>query len=491
MTLTTRPTARRTVRRGVWIALAVAGAACAADALPDHVGDAAAVDRIFAELDRSDGPGAAVLAVRDGAVVYRNGFGMADLEQGTPIEPTTVFDIASVSKQFAGIAIASLVEAGAVDLHEDIRTYLPEMPDFGATITVEHLVHHTSGLRDWPGTLAVAGWRMDDVISFEQILGMARTQEDLNFEPGAEYSYSNTGYNLLAEIVARVSGVPFRAWTETNVFDPLGMHDTHFQDDHTEVVAKRAHGYQRAGAGWANVPNGLTALGSSSLHSSVEDLAKWTANFDDPAVGGPDVVALMRRRGVLNDGEEIAYAFGQSRGNYRGRETWSHTGSWAGYRTVLLRVPEERFGVVILSNLGSYDPTPPAYRVTDMLLGDRLGPEDTAGEGRPAAPEASDPALPEAPPPAALEAYVGAYHSAELDATYRIEVRDGSLVALHRRHGTIALSPRGADEFAGSAWFIPRLDFDRSEVGDVTGFRISQGRSRNLRFERTPGTGGR
>ena len=144
------------------------------------------VDELFAEIDRTDSPGAAVLVVQDGEVMYRKGFGQANLEHGIPITPSTVFDIASMSKQFAGMSIAVLAEQGRINLEDDVRTYLPDLPDFGQTVTLDHLVHHTSGIRDWPGTLAVAGWRMDDVISFEQILTMARNQQDLNFTPGAD-----------------------------------------------------------------------------------------------------------------------------------------------------------------------------------------------------------------------------------------------------------------------------------------------------------------
>ena len=156
------------------------------------------VDSLFAEYDRSDSPGWAVLIVKDGEVMLRRGYGMANLEHQIPITPSTVFDIASVSKQFAGMAISMLVERGIIALDDDVRDYIPELPDFGHTITIRHLVHHISGMRDWPGTLAVAGWRMDDVISFDQILTLAYNQQDLNFEPGAEYSYSNTGFNILA-----------------------------------------------------------------------------------------------------------------------------------------------------------------------------------------------------------------------------------------------------------------------------------------------------
>ena len=451
----------------------------------------ARIDALFAELDRDDGPGAAVLVVRDGEVMYRKGFGRADLEHDVPIGPSTVFDIASVSKQFAGMAVAMLVESGRIRLEDDIRAHLPEMPAFGTTVTVDHLVHHTSGIRDWPGTLAVAGWRMDDVISFEQILTMARNQRDLNFTPGAEYSYSNTGYNLLAELVERISGESFRAWTDAEIFEPLGMSDTHFHDDHTEIVPNRAQGYAPTADGWQTVPNGLTALGSSSLYTTVDDLGRWMLNFDDPRVGGQSVIERMEQQGVLLDGARIPYAFGQSVGDHRGLETWGHTGSWAGFRTALLRFPEQRFGVVILSNAADYDPWPVAHAVADVFLEDVLGeaPADSEPE---AASGTSEPARPTpAPARPALTDYVGEFHSRELDTSWWLAIRDGRLVAHHRRHGDVALTPVGRDAFASDQWFLPSLEFDRDDRGDVLGLRITQGRSRNMRFEvREPPSGG-
>jgi CubicO group peptidase (beta-lactamase class C family) len=212
-------------------------------------------------------------------------------------------------------------------------------------------VHHTSGLRDWPGTLALAGWRFDDVISFDQILAFAYRQRSLNFAPGAEYTYSNTGYNLLAEMVRRVTGQSFRQWTDEQLFRPLGMTDSHFQDDHTRVVPNRASGYARAPDGtWRAIPNNLTALGSSSLFSTVDDLAKWVLNFEDAKVGGSAAMARTRTRGVLNDGTSIPYAFGISHGEYRGLANVNHSGGWAQFSTFVLHFPRQRFGVVVLAN---------------------------------------------------------------------------------------------------------------------------------------------
>lgn len=361
------------------------------------------IDALFAEIDRPDSPGASVLVIRNGVVLHRKGYGSANLEHQIPITPESVFDVASVSKQFAGMAISMLVEDGVVKLDDNVRDYIPELPDFGEPISVRHLVHHTSGLRDWPGTLAIAGWQMDDVISFDQILTMAYHQQALNFDPGERYLYSNTGYNLLAELVARATGQTFRKWTHENLFVPLGMHNTHFQDDHTELIPRKVYGYQGNEGGYGAVANGLTALGSSSLFSTIDDLGKWVANFDDHAIGGTAVIERMRTRGVLNSGDTISYAYGLSIGRYRGQQTVSHTGSWAGFRTILLHFPEQRLGIVLLGNASSFNPSRLAYQVANLYLADVL----TTTEEQ----NAEEPGPEDAVPvdAATLDAYVGTY----------------------------------------------------------------------------------
>lgn len=420
-------------------------------------GPGARVDALFAEWDRLDSPGAAVAVVRNGSVLYRNGYGAANLEHRVPITPATVFDIASVSKQFAGMAVAMLVGQGAISLDDDVRTYLPEVPRFGGrTITVDHLVHHTSGLRDWPGTLAVGGWRMDDVIAFDQILTMAWHQDDLNFDPGAEYLYSNTGYNLLAELVRRVTGQSFRAWTDANIFHPLGMTRTHFHDDHTEVVRNRAYAYSHVDGAYRALPNGLTALGSSSLFSTVDDLARWIMNFDTPVVGGHAAVDRLRQRGVLNGGDTIAYAFGVSIGDYRGATTVSHSGSWAGFRTFLVHFPALRFGVVVLANLASFDPAAKAYAVADIYLGRDLEPRpDRAASGRETVPVA----------PAVLDAYVGTYR---LGPGWLVTItrEGGALMTQATAEDRFPTTPRSATEFYVEAYGAS-IHFRRGDGGAV------------------------
>jgi CubicO group peptidase (beta-lactamase class C family) len=347
-------------------------------------GDARAhlVAGLFAALDRSESPGAAVAVVRNGEVLLTEGYGLASLEHRVPITSTTVFDLASLSKQFTGLAIAMLVEDGRIRLDDDIRHYIPEVPDFGHTITIGHLVHHTSGLRDWPGTLALGGMRFDDVISFDQILRMVYNQQDLNFEPGSEYVYSNTGYNLMAELVSRVTGRTFRDWMDEHVFRPLGMTRTHFHDDHTEVVPNRAFGYSLMRDGSHRyTPNNLTAIGSSSLFSTVDDLARWLINLDRPVVGGRSTMALVHTRGRLNDGTMIEYAFGLSHGVYRGLPTVAHSGGWASFQTYLVHFPEQGFGAVVLANGTAVNPARTAYAIADIYLADELDPWEMPGPG--------------------------------------------------------------------------------------------------------------
>ena len=442
----------------------------------------AKVDQLFAEWDNPDSPGAALAVTRDGEIIYKRGYGMANLEYDIPITPTTIFDIASVSKQFAAFAITTLSHDGKLSLDDDIRTYLPDVPDFGDTITIRHLLHHTSGLRDWVQSLVIAGVAMEDVISFKHILKMARHQKALNFEPGTAYSYSNTGYNLLAEIVERVTGDSFREWTDANIFKPLAMTDTHFHDDHQMILKNRAYSYQAVeNGGFKHAVNNTTALGSSSLYSTVEDLAKWILNFDDTQIGEQTVIEQMHQRGVLNNGEQISYAFGLNIGEYRRLETVGHSGSWRGFRSHLMRFPDQKFGVVILCNLDTFNPLRLAEKVADLYLADARAPKEISEPEKtvePAENTKSEPLAPEQ-----LTEFEGDYYTEELDTTYSIRVQGNQLVAQHIRHDDILLTYTDG-HFHGDSWFFPEVRFIQDDTGHVTGFKLTGDRVRNLHFEK-------
>ena len=397
------------------------------------------VDSLFAQYSQGVQPGLALAVVRDGKVVLTKGYGYADLEHRVPITPSTVFDVASVSKQFTGLAIAMLVTEGRIKLADDIRTHIPELAKLDHVVTIDHLLHHTSGYRDWPGSLSLAGWRFDDVISFDQILRMAYNQHSLNFVPGAEYTYSNTGYNLLAETIARVTHESFRHWTDTHLFQPLGMTSSHFLDDHRDLVPNRAYGYARQQGGrWANVTDNLTALGSSSLYSTVEDMAKWVMNFDDPKVGGAAAMTLTRTRGRLNDGSTIPYAFGVSHGDYRGQPTISHSGGWASFSTYVLHFPQQHFGVIVFANGAAVNPGRAAFNIADIYLGNALGPAP-----RPNA-LASGQTVTVAP--ATLDRYAGLYR---LGPGWYVRItRAGTTLSTHAtREMPVAMSARSDTSF--------------------------------------------
>ncbi len=443
----------------------------------------AKVDQLFGEWNHPDSPGAALAVTRDGEIIYKQGYGTANLEYDIPITTTTIFDIASVSKQFAAFAIVTLSHEGKFSLDDDIRTYLLDLPDFGHTITIRHLLHHTSGLRDWVQSLVIAGVGMEDVISFRHILKMTRHQNALNFEPGSEFLYSNTGYNLLAEIVETVTGDSFREWTDTNIFKPLAMTDSHFHDDHQMILKNRADSYQAAeNGGFKHAVNNTTALGSSSLYSTVEDLTKWILNFDTAPIGGRVILEQMHKRGALNNGEQIDYAFGLNIGEYRGLQTVGHSGSWRGFRSHLMRFPDQRFGVVILCNLDTFNPLRLAEQVADLYLADVLAPVE-ASEPSKEVEFVEDP-KPESLVPEQLREFEGDYYAKELDTTYTISVRGDQLVAQHIRHDDILLT-YAEDYFLADAWFFPEVRFTRDETGRVIGFRLTGNRVRNLYFEKT------
>jgi CubicO group peptidase (beta-lactamase class C family) len=362
----------------------------------------AKVDQLFAQWNKPDTPGASLIVMKDGVVIYKRGYGTANLEYDIPITPSTIFHVASVSKQFTAFAITMLASQEKLSLDDDIRKYLPEVPEFGKKITIRHLLHHTSGLRDQWELLAMAGWRLDDVITKEHILKMIRNEKELNFEPGQEHLYCNTGYTLLAVIVERVTGQTFRQYTEAAIFKPLGMTNTHFHDDHEMIVKNRAYSYAPiASGGFKLSALNYANVGATSLFTTVEDLAKWIQNFDDAKVGGAAVIQQMQEQGKLNNGETISYAFGLVIGKYRGLKTVSHSGGDAGYRSNILRFPDERFAVAILSNLGSSNPGRLCQQVADIYLADKFAPQDP----KPKAPERTAVKI----DPAVYDGYVGKY----------------------------------------------------------------------------------
>jgi CubicO group peptidase (beta-lactamase class C family) len=397
----------------------------------------AKIDEVFARFDKPESPGCALAVIRDGRIVYERGYGMSNLEHGIPISPSSIFHVASISKEFTAMAIVLLAQQGKLSLDDDVRKYVPEIPDFGERITIRHLIHHTSGLRDQWSLLEMAGWREDDVITEGDILDLVSRQKALNFKPGEEHVYSNTGYTLLAIIVKRVSGQSLREFADANIFQPLGMTRTHFHDDHSMIVKDRTSAYQpRPGGGLKISIPVFDTYGATSLFTTVEDMAKWDQNFVDKKVGGEAGIEQMLSVGVLNNGKKLTYAFGLSLGEYKGLKTVGHGGSDAGYRADFVRFPDQRFSVVCLCNVSNSNPSMLSRRVAEIYLADQL--KLAAPPAKPAQPAASGTATSPAGPATApavtlteqeLASKAGVYTEVKSKTPVRLEMKDGKLFA--------------------------------------------------------------
>ncbi len=541
-------------------------------ALPAAMG--ARIDSVFAGYAQPTSPGCAVGVARDGSLLFAKGYGASDLQHGVPITPGSVFHVASVSKQFAAFSILLLEREGKLRLDDDIRTHVPEVPDFGERITIRHLIHHTSGLRDQWSLLSLGGWRGDDPKSEADILWLVGRQQALNFAPGAEHLYSNTGYTLLGTLVHRVTGQTLRQFTTERIFTPLGMTHTHFHDDHTMLVPGRTSAYVPQGGGRGGAAGGAPAYaisipvfdnaGATSLFTTVEDLAKWDRNFLTPTVGDAQLIAAMHTRGRLNSGDSIPYAFALTHGQFRGLRTVGHGGADAGYRADYLRFPDQRMAFAVLCNVGTANPGQLARDVAAIVLADQMTPPPpvVAAPPTPAAvplPPAAVRALagayvdtvnggvrtlyyrdatntlhpseapnapsivhvgddefvvpgtpnrvrflragsavtgmvdvpgttvlvrmpPAATVPAALAAFAGRYRSEELDVEWTLTVNaNGGAVLARRRFPDTPARPVYLDAFAAN---VGLMRFTRDAGGVVTGFLLTSGRIRNVRFER-------
>ena len=403
-------------------AILFAASAVKAQTLP--LDSAQQVDKVFEKWDRPDSPGCSLGVYKDGRIIYKRGYGMANLNDDVPNTSATVFHVASMSKQFTAASIVLLAQQGKLSLDDDVRKYIPELPDFGQRITIRHLVHHTSGLRDQWNLLDLAGWRYSlDLITNDDVMSLMTRQKDLNFKPGDRHVYCNTGYTLMGLIVKRVSGLSLREFTTKNIFEPLGMTHTHFRDDHAEVIKHDALGYEQEGKDkpFRMSLTNFDTVGATSLHTTVEDLQLWDENFYHPRVGGAAFVQQMLERGKLNNGEQLDYAFGLSIGKYKGLPTVEHGGADAGYRSGLTRFPEQHFSAAVLCNSAETDPNTLIYRVADVVLAKELKAPETAS-AKDAERSSSTPLTAEQ-----MKALAGTYWNRESDGFERVTVKDGNL----------------------------------------------------------------
>jgi CubicO group peptidase (beta-lactamase class C family) len=530
----------------------LAAACCLVRAQDDHQ---AQVDRIFAAYDRADSPGCAVGVIREGKFVYRKGYGMGSLELGVPLSPSSIFYMGSVSKQFTAATVVLAAEQGFLSLDDDVRKYIPELPNYGHTITLREMLHHTSGFRDFLALLAFAGRDGEQVHSDAEIIDLLAKQKALNNVPGSQFIYSNTNYFLLGVVVKRATGKSLAQFAEQNIFRPLGMSHTRFYDDHTLVLPGRVSAYDQEADGkflvdWSTH---YDLVGGGGLTSSIDDLLAWDQNFYANKLGKGALVKELQTPGTFNNGKPNNYALGLELSNYRGLPIVEHSGALYGYRTDVLRFPDQHFTVLCLCNLSNANTTALSRKVADAYLADSLQPES--------APQpAVGAALPDPSPFAGkyldpdnhfvytfssadgtlmawgaalrrlsanqfhdlgtgtitfrpsngtisatlvmdgenfftgdrvqpphldaetLAAYAGSYHSAEVDATYRLIVKNGDLLLRFKWDPALKLDPVAPDTFETEA--LGTLVFHRDTQQRVKGFKLYQVPARGVTFDR-------
>ncbi len=337
------------------------------------------VDKLFSQWDTTISPGAALAIIKEGEIIYKRGYGMANLEQNIPITTTSVFRIGSTSKQFTAACIAILALQGKLSLDDDIRKYIPEMPEYERPITIRHLVHHTSGIRDYLTLTEIAALADDYFYTPEETIELVARQRKLNFLPGEEHLYSNSGYFLLGVIVQRASGKPLNEFAQEHIFKPVGMKNTHFHDDHTMIVKNRADGYSPTKEGFRINMTTLDHVGDGGLFTTVEDLYLWDQAFYNNSLG-KELMDSIQTTGRLNSGKKLDYAFGLDIDEYKGFKRVSHGGSFVGFRAQMVRFPEQKFSVICLANLGTINPSRLCMQIADIYLADEFKEEKKAAE---------------------------------------------------------------------------------------------------------------
>jgi CubicO group peptidase (beta-lactamase class C family) len=416
----TERTTARVARFAIMLALAAPASSPAAPPVT-----AAEIDAHFSAWS-AESPGCAVGVSLGDRIVLEKAYGMADLEHGVPNRPDTIYEAGSVSKQFTAAAVLLLAEDGRLSLDDRVSKFVPELPDNARSITIRQMLQHTSGLRDWGSVAEIGGWpRGTRVHTHAHVLDILGRQQALNFAPGTRWSYSNSGYNLAAIIVARVSGESFAEFTRRRLFEPLGMTRTSWRDDFTRVVRDRAIAYAKDGERYALDMPFEHVHGNGGLLTTVGDLLRWNANFTTRQVGGADFVRLMQTPGRLDGGGDTGYGLGLAVGRYQGVGELRHSGTTASYRAYLARYPDQGVSVAVLCNAGDSVPRQALHAVADLYLAEHLKPDPTPRSTQLSAAE--------------LDAIAGLYRNIDRGDVVRIE-RDGDGLRLGAETPLITLS---------------------------------------------------
>ena len=404
------------------------------------------VDQLFAHYDKPDAPGCALGIVRDGNFIYKRAYGLASLELGVPLTSQSVFYMGSVSKQFTAASVVLAAGQGYLSLDDDIHEYIPELPSYSNPITIREMLHHTSGLRDIFTLLDLSGRNAEDIHPTPELLDLVSRQKGLNFTPGDQFSYSNTNYFLMSVLIRRTTGKLLSQFAEENIFKPLGMTHTSFYDDHTVVVPGRIPAYLPRSAGGFQMgrSTNFDKIGDGGLMSSVDDMLLWDRNFYDNKLGKGTLLQELQTPGVRNNGQLIDYALGLFISKYQGLPIVAHDGALFGYRTALLRFPQQKFSVICLCNLGSAQPFNLATKIADIYLAGQFVPE----------------AVPTTAANVDPHPYAGRYHSPDSHSMIQLNITDGDLELFGEHY-----KPRDASHF--SSIFGSEMAFDHGQNADT------------------------
>lgn len=452
----------------------------------------ARIDRLFSPWDNPQSPGCALAVIQNSRIIYKEGYGLANLDHDVKITPKTVFRIGSISKQFTAACIQILHKEGKLSLDDNIRKYVPEMPGYEWPITIRHLIHHTSGIREYELLQYFKGELSNQAEhNNEDIIALIARQKNLEFKPGDRFSYSNSGYTLLATIIERASGMPFSRFAKARIFEPLGMKNTFVYDDNTLIIKNKATGYSKRDDGFAVNETLNESTGDGGVFTTVGDFFLWDRNFYEDKIGGPGFMKSLLRVGRLNDeapvvyehrGKTYEYAFGLAISKYKGLRTVCHGGAYVGFRAAYLQFPDQRFSVICLGNLSDFDPMNLCYQIADIFLVDDFIEKTNPIPGKTLSAEKIKNERTELTTKQ-LEAYIGKYYSEELQVFYSIGIKDKHLVFTHVNPPTVSLlNTYGPNVFSFSGY---EMKFVRRATGEVIGFIFQSGKGvKGIMFEK-------
>lgn len=527
------------------------------------------IDSLFIDWNKPNHPGGSIGVMKNDKIVFSRSYGLASLEYLAPNSTETIFNIASVSKQFTAMGIVLLHIQGKLSIDDDIRKYLPELPDFGEKITIRQMLHHTSGLRSLHAMLGLAGWRADDSRTNEDLYRFMNMQRDLNFKPGSEFMYCNTGYMLMVKIIEKVTAEKFPTWIKKNIFEPLGMNHTYVEDKYNRVVTNNATSYNKSIDGnYLRAVEYWGYVGSGNIHSTTNDLLKWLSNFYAPQTNWEEAFKLMKTLDKLNDGSDNNYAFGLFIDKHLGNDLIQHSGAIGGFRTYAGTYPDEKLSIVVLTNFSASSSGSKANQIHEILLtkldadnsetvkkndslkqiylsndelkkyessylndkdsyarkiylrNDTLRYFRSSTSESPIVPIGNDefqmlttdadlkikftingklksmivtvnngePSIFQGFESRTLTtkdllSYTGEFYSQELETTYNMYLENDTLFCHHARHGEFKMKVLKNDVLE-SEWPMTITKYKRNKKGEVTGIYVSNGRVRNLWFEK-------